>query len=572
MDPEITRARAYMLSRQRPVTWFGNLTVMTVCGAVLWDTFPHGQIIAWCASNYALAAVRLWDWRRFNREQTEDPHKLRRWMLQLMFYSTTGGAIWGAGALLFLDSTQLLQLIFMLAVFMGIGTGALPALCPHYGAFVTFVVPIFVPLAFKLLLFGEPITNVFAGLALFFLTIILFFGRNLSAAITNSITRDIENVRLLDEVTIAKETAERANVEKSGFLAAVSHDLRQPLYAMGLFLGSLDREAFGERNRELIDDIDNAYTALEDMFGALLEISRLDAGAIEPEWIHLPIDELLARLVPEFKHMAESKGIEFKYEYRNTRAVIHSDPVLLERVLRNLLSNAVKYTDSGKVSLEIKSTTDETIIRIIDTGHGIPESDLDRIFGEYHQLENPERDRSKGLGLGLSVVRRTCKLLAHPLSVESTVGHGSTFTVVVPQGDPERVALPAGPEESAGIAGLHVVVIDDEAPIRKGMTNLLTDSGCEVTAAADDEEALQLLKQISRPPDVLICDYRLRDGRTGLEAIERLRAAIDPELPALIMTGDTHTHLREEAERLGLYVLHKPVKIPHLMKVVRELV
>ena len=569
-DPEITRARAYMLSRQRPVLWFGNLTVMLVCAAVLWDTFSHAQIIAWCASNFLLAVVRLWDWRRFNREQPDDPHELRRWMLHMMFYSGMGGVIWGAGATLFLDSTHMLQLIFMLAAFMGIGTGALPALCPHYGAFVTFVVPIFAPLALKLGLFGEPITNVLAGLALFFLLIILFFGRNLSAAITTSITRDIENARLLGEVTVAKEAAERANVEKSGFLAAVSHDLRQPLYAMGLFLGSLDREALAERNRELIDDIDNAYAALEDMFGALLEISRLDAGAVEPEWKHFSIDELLTRLVHEFRHAAEIKGIEF--ECPDSPAIIHSDPVLLERVLRNLLSNAVKYTDGGKVSLEIESTTDEAMIRVMDTGHGIPESDRDRIFDEYHQLENPERDRTKGLGLGLSVVRRTCKLLAHSLSVESTLGHGSTFTVVVPQGDPETIAPPAAPDESAGIAGLHIVVIEDEAQIRKGMMTLLTDSGCEVTAAADDEEALHMLKQISRPPDVLICNYRLREGRTGLEAIERLRAAIDPELPALIMTGDTHAHLQEEAERLGLYVLHKPVKIPHLMKVVRELV
>ena len=559
-----------MLSRQRPVLWFGNLTVMIVCCVVLWDPFPHGQIIKWCASNFALAVVRLWDWRRFNREQPDDPHKLQRWMLHMMFYSGVGGAIWGAGAMLFLDSTQLLQMIFLLTVLMGIGTGALPALCPHYGAFATFVVPIFLPLSVKLWLLGEPITNVLAGFALFFLVIVLFFGRNLSAAITNSITRDIENARLLDEVTVAKNAAERANVEKSGFLAAVSHDLRQPLYAMGLFLGSLDRDVLDERNRELVDDIDNAYAALEDMFSALLEISRLDAGAVEPERMHFPIDELLVRLVPQFRHAAEIKNIEFEFE--DSAAIIHSDPVLLERVLRNLLSNAVKYTDGGKVSLEIGSAADETVIRVADTGHGIPESDLDRIFDEYHQLENPERDRSKGLGLGLSVVRRTCTLLAHPLSVESTLGRGSAFTVSVPQGDPEKIARPAAPDESAGIAGLHVVVIDDEAQIRKGMTTLLTDSGCVVTAAADDEDVLLMLKEISRPPDVLICDYRLRDGRTGLEAIERLRAAIDPELPALIMTGDTHAHLQEAAERLGLYVLHKPVKIPHLMKVVRELV
>lgn len=570
MDPAITRARAYVLSRQRPVTWFGNLTVTTVCGAMLWDTFPHGQIIAWSASNYLLAAVRLWDWRRFNREQPEDPHKLERWMLQLTLYAATGGAVWGAAALLFLDSTQLLQMIFLLAVFMGIGTGALPALCTYYAAFAAFVVPIFVPLAIKLLLFGAPITNVFAGLALFFLIIILFFGRNLSAAITNSITLDIENARLLAEVTVVKDAAERANVEKSGFLAAVSHDLRQPLYAMGLFLGSLDREALAGRNRELIDDIDNAYAALEDMFGALLEISRLDAGAVEPVWMHFPIGESLARLTSEFRHAAKIKGIELAYD--DSQAIIHSDPVLLERVLRNLLSNAVKYTDSGRISLEIGSTVDATMIRVVDTGHGIPGSDIDRIFDEYYQLENPERDRSKGLGLGLSVVRRTCKLLGHRLTVESTVGRGSTFTVVVPPGDPDRVVAPAAADESAGIAGLHVVVIDDEPQIRKGMTTLLTDSGCEVTAAADGEEALRLMKEIARPPDVLICDYRLRDGRTGLEAVEQLRAAIDPELPALLMTGDTHADLHEEADRLGLYILHKPIKIPHLMKVIRELV
>jgi two-component system, sensor histidine kinase len=570
MDPAVTRARAYMLNRQRPVLLFGNLAVMAVCAAVLWGDFPRYQVLAWVVSNVGLTAIRIRDLRRFNRERPTAPDRLERWMREFMFFTAIGGIIWGAGAVLFLDTANFILMMFVLTVFMGIGTGALPALCPHYGAFVAFVVPMFIPVVVKLLVAAGAVTNVLAGLMLFFVLCILYFAGNLSQAITDSITVDLENARLLDEVTLAKDAAERANAQKSGFLAAVSHDLRQPLYAMGLFLGSLDRDGLVARNRELIADIENAYVALEEMFGALLELSRLDAGAVAPQRLHFPLHELIARLLPEFEHAAMLKDIELVYE--KTGAVVYSDPVLLERILRNLLSNAVKYTDEGRIAIEIVSDSEDAVVQIIDTGHGIAEHDLPQIFDEYHQLENPERDRTKGLGLGLSVVQRSCDLLGHRISVSSEPGKGSCFSVSMQVGDSDLVTDTVDVAPESFISGLHVVVIDDEAQIVKGMKTLLTDHGCHVTAAGDSDDALRLLEDTPRPPDILVCDYRLRDGKTGLDAVEKLRSAVDPELPAVLMAGDTHAQLLEEAEQHDLYVLHKPVKIPHLMKVIRELV
>lgn len=569
-DPRVLRARAYMLSRQRPVLWIGNVAVMTVCGIVLWKEHPQALVTLWCACNYALALVRILDWRRFEATQPDDPADLRRWLLRLTGFAAIGGAIWGAGALLFIDPGRPVEMIFLLAVFMGIGTGALPALCPHYAAFAAFVAPMFVPVAIALARIGETTTDLLAGLIVFFLVILLFFGRNLSRAITSSITTDLENARLLEAVSAARDEAERANVDKSRFLAAVSHDLRQPLYALGLFLGSLDRGELGPRNNGAVDDMQQAYGALEDMFDALLEISRLDAGAVEPLRRHLRCDDLVGRVVPEFARAAEIKGLRF--EYSGTDAVVYTDPVLLERVLRNLLSNAIKYTDNGAVTVAAALVGDAVRITVADTGHGIPVDEQERIYDEYHQLENPEHDRSKGLGLGLSVVQRTCRLLEHPLHLESRLGEGSVFSVTLPRGDAAAVIQDSPDEPAGGLEGLFVVVVDDEPTIRRGMETLLEDRGCRTLTARDADTALEKLDAHERPPDLLICDFRLADGHTGVQAIERLRAAIDPELPALLMTGDTHEQVQTEAERLGLYVLRKPVKIPHLVKVVAELV
>lgn len=572
MDYNVARARAAMLTEQRPLLLLGNLGVLSVTGVVLWQAFPPLHVIAWCSVSYLLIVAHLLDYRSFPENPPLRDDDLGRWLRHVVIFSAAGGVIWGVGGVLFVDPAQPVYMIFMITVLMGTGTGAMPAFGPLYRAFAVFVVPMFVPVVILLLISGELTIAVLGALIGFFLVLILFFGWNIAAAITRSITVDVENTRLLGVVTEARDDAERANVDKSRFLASVSHDLRQPLAAMGLFLEALNRDQLESRNRELIDDIGTSYVALQDMCEALLEISRLDAGAVIPELRTFIADVgFVKRLTTGFETAAHDKGLGFEVVFASEVIKVRSDPVLLERVLRNLLSNAVKYTDLGHVRLTLDSDADTVRFAVTDTGHGIPATSLDSVFDEYEQLENPERDRAKGLGLGLSVVRRMCDLLEHEVEVRSEPGAGSAFVVTAPVGEgPVIVTEPV--VATVAIAGLHVAVIDDEESIRRGVTSLLTEAGAEVTAEADTVALLAALGAVARPPDCLICDYRLRDGHTGVEAIDEVRAALDPELPALILTGDTHARLLDEANARGLYVLHKPLKVAHLMNVIGELV
>ncbi|MFT7472706.1 MAG: signal transduction histidine kinase, partial [Kiritimatiellia bacterium] len=430
-----------MLASQRPVYLFGNLLVMLITGAALWSAAPPTLILIWCISGALLTLLRVLDWRKFQRQRPEQPAQISNWLQQFMFFTAVGGIIWGVGGFWFIDPVEPQRMIFLITVFLGIGTASIPALCLHFAGFAAFVIPMFLPLILKLTLSGQPFLAVLASLLFCYLIVILFFGRNLNAAITTSITLELENALLLEQVTVAKEQAELANVEKSRFLASVSHDVRQPLYAMGLFLGSLERNDLSVRNGELIRDIENAYSALEDMCQALLEISRLDAGAVEPNVVSISLSELVQRLVPDAQRGSDDKALEFHYQLEQSICV-RSDPILLERILRNLLSNAVKYTDSGFVSIEAEKVEQNMVVTISDSGHGISSDDYEKVFDEYQQLENPERDRTKGLGLGLSVVRRMCDLLQHSIRVDSVIGKGSKFSVTVPLGDPNSIVQP----------------------------------------------------------------------------------------------------------------------------------
>ena len=481
------------------------------------------------------------------------------------FYTT-----WGVGGWAFLDPAHLGLMAFLLVVLLGISTAGVPALAAHLPSYVTFTSPLWALVSLRLFLDDQVFSNWIAMLGLAYLGASLFFARNLGNAITASITSDLENARLLDEVTLAKESAEEANRDKSRFLAAVSHDLRQPLHAMGLFLESLGGRLQSAEQKELYGNISNALHALEDMFSSLLEISRLDSGSVTPSITHFPLQSLLHKLATEFSTEVEHKALSLQVS--DTPHIVRSDAVLLGRIFRNLLSNAVKYTDNGSIKIETVAENGAVKVQITDTGRGIPRRDRELIFSEYHQLENPERDRTKGLGLGLglAVVKRTCALLDHPLSVDSEFRSGSTFTVTVATGDPRRVVQEPETHRRAELMGAHILVVDDEEGIRSGMRTLLGDWGCQVTVAGSEDEAKTLLADRS-PPDLLICDYRLREGRSGLEAIDAIRTYTDPELPALLMSGDTQQSLHQQASARGLYLLHKPIKPAHLVKVMVEL-
>lgn len=368
----------------------------------------------------------------------------------------------------------------------------------------------------------------------------------------------------------ARREAEAANRAKSQFLAAASHDLRQPMHALGLYAAVLEQKVSEPEGQELARKINASVEALEGLFNELLDISRLDAGVVQVNRTEMPAAPLLERASAQFSQQAQSTGVALRV--RTSSAWISSDPVLLERILINLVANALRYTPRGRVLVGCRRRADTLRIEIWDTGIGIAGGELDRVFDEFYQIGNPERDRSKGLGLGLAIVRRTGMLLGHKVAVKSVPGRGSCFSVEVPRVPHTSVPDVAQPAIAARHgAGKTLLVIDDEVAVRDSMASLLREWGYEVIAAGSLEEAMRGIHGAGRPPDAILADYRLRDGATGLDAIRHLQREFGPALPAAVITGDIAPERLVEFRASGYRYLHKPVSSTKLREFVSAL-
>jgi signal transduction histidine kinase/CheY-like chemotaxis protein len=387
-------------------------------------------------------------------------------------------------------------------------------------------------------------------------------NRNLEQRVS---AKSAELVGALAQMRGAKEVAESANRAKSTFLAAASHDLRQPVHALGLYMAALADEELNVGQHDLVRHMKSSLQSLQTMFNALLDVSRMDAGAVIPRQRAFDLEPMLHRLAEEFAPLAADKGLRLSVRVAPAPPQLHawSDPMLLERILRNLLGNAVKYTDAGGVLLSCRlrggAATRRWRVEVWDTGHGIAEADHERVFDEFFQIGNPERDRAGGLGLGLSIVRRMSELLRHRLELRSVLGQGTRFVLDLPCTDdaPRRDAPEAGAES---IAGLGVAVVEDDPEVRDSMRTLLEHWGCRVVAGAGVDEVLQCTGTAGAGPlHAIVADYRLRQGRNGVDAIHELRAACGRALPALIVSGDSGPERLALMQASGFDCLSKPV-------------
>jgi signal transduction histidine kinase len=372
--------------------------------------------------------------------------------------------------------------------------------------------------------------------------------------------RTEELTRLNVALGRAKADADEANVSKTRFLAAASHDILQPLNAARLYVTSLvERQGNGEDAR-LVGNVDASLEAIEEILGAILDISRLDTGAMKPEISSMRIDDLFRQLEVEFAPLAREKGLELVFV--PCALPVRSDRRLLRRVLQNLVSNAVKYTPEGKVLVGCRRQKGRLRIDVYDTGLGIPPSKKRVIFKEFQRLDQGAKV-ARGLGLGLSIVERIAKVLDHRLELHSTPGRGSQFSITVPVAS----ALPSPAQQQrepqragAGrLAGMAVLCIDNEPQILDGMEALLGGWGCRVFKGADVETALAELAAAAAVPSGLLIDYHLDNGN-GIDAISALRARFGGGMPAILITADRSPHVREAAKARDIQVLHKPVK------------
>jgi len=361
-----------------------------------------------------------------------------------------------------------------------------------------------------------------------------------------------------------------ANLAKSRFLAAASHDLRQPLHALGLFVAQLRGDMSAQERSRIVECIYASVAAMNELFNTLLDISRLDAGALTPNVTEFPAAQLLQRIESTFAEPAREKNLSFRV--LPSDAWVRSDFFLLERILFNLVSNAVRYTSQGGVVVACRKRGEQLRIEVWDTGLGIAEDQRQNIFSEFYRLGEPERDQRAGLGLGLAIVERLCTLLALPIELRSVVGQGSRFTVVVSQAPvrttvAERPVVARVPIDVSD--GKLVAVIDDDPRVLDGMQGLLQSWGCRVMSG---DSAVVVIKGLAAcPPDLIISDYRLSDGKTGIEAIAQVRDEFGCAIPAFLISGDTHSDSLLQARANGLQLLHKPVDPMKLRAVVSRL-
>jgi PAS domain S-box-containing protein len=387
-----------------------------------------------------------------------------------------------------------------------------------------------------------------------------------SGMFISSVIRDVTQRRRMEqEIIAARQAAERAQKANNAFLAAASHDLRQPVQALSLLNGALRRTVKDERAREMIDHQEHSLTAMTNLLNSLLDISRLDAGVVTPEIEEFPMQRLIDRLSAEFGRQASHKGLEFSSE--PCAVSVRSDPNLLSEIIQNLVSNAIRYTDKGSVRMVCDCTGEMCRLEVVDTGIGIEEDQLEAIFKEFHQTKTPGSS-AEGFGLGLAIVRRLADLLEHDIGVESQPGKGSTFRVLVPivaaAQHPHGEDLPAAAVEQSVGAGT-VILIEDDVNVANAWGMLLESEGYRVATAKSATEASAIIDHLDTVPSLLISDFHLLDGSTGVEAVQGIREFYGVNIPAFIVSGDTSKVVKEARPVDNCTLMSKPVNTSRLL-------
>lgn len=384
------------------------------------------------------------------------------------------------------------------------------------------------------------------------------------------ITDITEREAAANALRAARDEADRANAAKSRFLAAASHDLRQPLQTMVLLLDVLRDTVEPDERERLIDNIGEATKMANSLLGALLDISQLDAGALKPAWLDFPIEDLLRRVERAHRHQAEDRGLTLRVV--PCSAVVRSDEALLERVVDNLVANAVAHTKAGRILVGCRRRGDRLAVEVWDTGIGIAHAEREAIFEEFYQINDPALERGKGLGLGLTIVRRIAALLGHDVTVSSVPGRGSVFAVEIPLGDALRARQEADRVDalSAGrIRGKKVMVIEDDIDVLQSTTRVLEHWGADVLPARTVAEAVRQTN--GRAPDLIITDYRLPDAPRGIADLRQVRDAMQQPPPLIVITGDTGIAALQDIEASGHPFLHKPVAVAKLRRLIESL-
>lgn len=549
--------------------YFHEANLQNIAGALVLSLIVyvvHEGIPAWTWQPalgvlYVVTLVRAGLIWRYNRGSAVC--STNAWASGQTISATLAGACWGTASTAMLAHVSTEYQLFVLAVMtVAAATSATEGFSftpPSRG----FILVSLSPAILWLLTVGDRLHYILAAMLAIFLPMTLWLARKRNRVFIEAQQLRFRNAALASALTAQRDAAEQAYLAKARFLAAASHDLRQPMQALSIFHDLLRGEAQTVRGAGLLENAQQAADAMNMLLDTLLDISKLDAEVVKPDCHAFPVQGLLNEMEREFTPVAERHGLQLTV--RSCSASVVSDPVLLGQVVRNLIENAIRYTPSGRVLVGCRRRSGQLAIEVLDTGIGIAADKQAAIFGEFYQVESNGRERKQGLGLGLAIVERISRLLDHRLTVQSAPGRGSRFVVEVPLaiGADEIPALPPEADlarEPGNLAGRRIVFIDDEESIRAGMEKLLRSWGCDVIVADSVAECLRLVDHGQVPIGGLISDMGLQDPDNGIAAVEAFRRLYGQNLPVLLVTGDTSKAALQAARARNLTMLHKPIK------------
>lgn len=522
----------------RSVFWWGSLT------------------LAWIGMGFLLHAI-------YRRQATDAT--LHGWAVRAAVGSAIAGVFWGGIGFCLLDPEARPLAPLFIAVVCLVALGVYAAYACYLPAMYGFVLGVTLTFSVAMVVVADRMHLVIAAFLIMTAVLALVSGRNFNRLLSSEIITRTRNDRLLRELTAKQAEVESANLAKTRFLAAASHDLRQPVHAINLYGEVLREHVPAGVGRQALGSMAKSIQALDGLFESIEDIAKFEAGIVTPKVTAFNLEQVFEALRANHTQAARAKGLTLSLPQCDLR--VRSDEALLRRILGNLVSNAIRYTDAGRIEVGVTQRESELAIAVRDTGIGIAQDKLDDIFREYVQLHNPERDRAAGLGLGLNIVKRLADLLDHRLSVWSRLGEGSVFTLVVPLAAEDASATPApvaGDDTDRLLSGAFIAVIDDEQEVLDATGLLLRGWRCHVLTASSGDEAMALLQREQRFPDLILSDYRLRNDESGIQVVARVRALLDHPVPALLISGDIDPARVKEAHDHGLPLLHKPLRVPQL--------
>jgi signal transduction histidine kinase len=561
----LMQRRFSLMAAQVMALRWSYLLICAVIAVVAWQAVPAPWVASWLCASLLTFSLRA-HWLNKHARLTDEPaaYKVQRAVL----WNVALGSVFGVSAAFMLWLDQTLSAV-LTTVVVSSAAGAVAISGPLLPVYLAYTLSIMVPFAAVWAATGGILGVGLAVLMATFVSVQYRFARKVSETFTESFLIRRENEQLVGQLTRARDEADAASIAKTRFLAAASHDLRQPLHALSLQSSALLLDPHAEDTPAIAAAIAESIEDVSTLLDSLLDISKLDAGTLLADVRPIQLSRMLDTLARSFQPWIESKGLSFELHTVPGQIAL-TDPMLLERVLRNLVDNAIKFTSQGTVSLSLQEQPDHLAVSVSDTGAGIATELQAKVFDEFFQVNRHAQGHASGLGLGLSIVKRLAQLLDMAVELHSTPGHGTIVRLRLPRADAAALRLVAPPPvaPSCDLRGMRVLVLDDEPAIRAGMATLLKRLGCEVASAATVDAART--EALSFAPQIVLADYRLGDGPSGIDAIAALRSD-RPSLRALLISGDTAPDRLREASESGIPLLHKPVTMDQLRRALSAL-